>query len=76
MRGERGQSRAILEHLQKKGSITSMEAFSLYGATRISSIIFSLRKNYDIETFMCDTVNRYGEDTRYGKFIYKGVLDE
>ena len=76
MRGERGQSRAILEHLQKKGSITSMEAFSLYGATRISSIIFSLRKNYDIETLMCETTNRYGEETRYGKFVYKGVLDE
>lgn len=76
MRGKRGQSHAILEHLQTKGSITSMEAFSMYGATRISSIIFSLRKQYDIDTVMCETTNRYGEECRYGKFVYKGVLED
>ena len=72
MRGKDGQSHAILEHMKKHGYITSMQAFKLYGATRISSIIFSLRKDYDIETVMVSTTNRYGEPTRYGRFIFKG----
>ena len=34
----------VLEHLQKNNTITSMEAIDLYGATRLSDIIFKLRK--------------------------------
>lgn len=71
-RGTRGQSHALIEHLKTKGSITSMEAFQLYGITRISSLIFSLRNKYDIETVMIDSVNRYGEPTKYGRFYYRG----
>ena len=41
----------VLEHLQKYGYITSLEAIELYGATRLSDIIFRLRKrNYNIST--------------------------
>ena len=71
-RGKRGQSHALIEHLKTKGSITSMEAFKLYGITRISSLIFSLRKQYDIETVIVNTTNRYGEHCNYGRFYYKG----
>jgi hypothetical protein len=70
--GERGQSKALINHLKAKGSITSMEAFNLYGITRISALIFSLRDRYNIETVMVDTTNRYGEHTRYGRFYYRG----
>lgn len=70
--GERGQSKALINHLKAKGSITSMEAFNLYGITRISALIFSLRDRYNIETVMIDTTNRYGEHTRYGRFYYRG----
>lgn len=70
MRGQRG---AILEHLKSESSITSMEAFQKYGATRLSAIIFEFRKlGYDIETQELLTKNRYGETTRYGKYVYKG----
>lgn len=34
----------VLEHLQKHGSITSLEAIDLYGATRLSGIIYNLKK--------------------------------
>lgn len=71
-RGTRGQSHALITHLKEKGPITSMEAFELYGITRISSLIFSLRDRYDIETVMLNTTNRFGEPTRYGKFYYRG----
>ena len=59
----------VLEHLKTHGSITSWEAIQLYRATRLSAIIFNLRKHYDIDTLMCE-----GEDSRYGKYIYKGEI--
>ena len=72
MTGVNGQAHALLEHMKTHGYITSMEAFELYGATRLSSQIYSLRKHHNIETVMVDTTNRYGEPCRYGKFYYKG----
>ena len=66
----RGQRRAVLEHLEKFGSITSMEAFEKYGATRLSAIIFEFRKlGYDIETRDVTTKNRYGETCTYAKYV-------
>ena len=70
--GEHGQSKALINHLKTKGSITSMEAFKLYGITRISSLLFSLRDRYNIDTVMIETTNRYGEHTRYGRYYYRG----
>lgn len=35
----------VLEHLQRQGSITSLEAIELYGATRLSGIIYNLKRN-------------------------------
>lgn len=34
----------VLNHLRENGSITSWEAIQQYGATRLSAIIFNLRK--------------------------------
>ena len=60
----RTQTEAILKHLQEKGSITSFEAISLYGATRLSGIIYSLRKaGYNITTELRAVKNRYGRAT-------------
>ena len=39
---------AIQLHLIEKGSITSWEAIKEYGATRLSAIIFNLRKQHVI----------------------------
>lgn len=38
------QRQQILTHLQQKGSITSWEAITLFHATRLSGIIFALKK--------------------------------
>ena len=66
----KGQKKAILEHLQNSGSITSMEAFEQYGATRLSAIIFDLRKlGYDIETKDIATKNRYGNTCVYARYV-------
>ena len=60
----------VLEHLQEFGSITSLEAIELYGATRLSSIIFNLRKKFRIdgENMICS--DRYGNTARYTKYIF------
>lgn len=64
----------VLKHLNKKGSITSMDAFKRYGITRLSSIIHTLRNKYDIETVEEVSKNRYGENTRYARYYFKGEL--
>ena len=62
------QTLAIKNHLEKKGFITSMQAFELYGVTRLSAIIYVLRNKYgmDIETERRETINRYGNTVSYG----------
>jgi len=69
----RGSKVAILDHMRDYGSITSMEAFSVFGVTRLSARILELREmGYDIETMMLETTTRFGETARYGKYILKG----
>lgn len=41
MRDKQG---SVLAHLKEKGSITQMEAWDLYRASRLSSIIFRLKR--------------------------------
>lgn len=60
---------AVLEWLQTHPSISSMEAIENFGATRLSAIIFNLKKKgYAIETVMCDGTDRYGNDTRFARY--------
>ena len=55
----------ILRHLKDYGSITSWEAFEEYGCTRLSAIIFVLRKvGYIINS------EKIGRKNRYGKMVY------
>ena len=64
----------VLKYLQEHGSITSMDAISKFGATRLSAIIFDLRKaGHIIDTMMIEGTTRYGTSCQYGKYIYKGV---
>lgn len=63
------QTSVVLAHLQKNGSITSMEAFDLYGVTRLSAVVFNLRAaGYSIETITEHTVNRYGRRVAYARY--------
>lgn len=60
----------VLEHLQKNGCITSLEAIELYGATRLSAIIFNLRKRgFNIETVDLPFTDRFGTKSHYGKYV-------
>lgn len=60
----------VLEHLQNNGCITSLEAIELYGATRLSAIIFNLRKKgYKIDTVDLPFTDRFGTKSTYGKYV-------
>ena len=61
MAKQKTQWKDVLEHLQKHGSITSMEAWSQYHITRLADVIFKLRKRgYCITTEDCTGKNEYG----------------
>lgn len=58
------QRQQVLNHLKTNGSITSWEAITLFRATRLSGIIFSLRKSgYAIASTM-----ESNGDTHYARY--------
>ena len=60
----------VLNHLQRYGSITSLDAIGMYGATRLSAIIYNLRKRgYVIDMIRIPFTDRYGNYSWYGKYI-------
>ena len=65
-------SKMVLDWLKAHAGITSMEAFENFGATRLSAIIFELkRKGYDIETVIVDGKDRYGNRSRYARYYLR-----
>jgi hypothetical protein len=60
----------VLKFIQEEGSITSMDAIREFGATRLSAIIFNLRKKgYNITTTMEVSKNRYGKTVEFARYI-------
>jgi hypothetical protein len=56
----------VKEHLIKVGTINSWTAIELYGATRLSAIIFKLRKEgMNIESIPCTSYDRNTEICNY-----------
>jgi hypothetical protein len=63
------QKDAVLWHLQKYGTITSLEAIKHYGCTRLASVIFNLKKEgYNICSIPIDLVNRFGRTVIISKY--------
>lgn len=60
----------VLDHLRKTGSITSLEAIELYGATRLSAIIYNLRHVYGFNIASVDErcIDRYGNESVYSRY--------
>lgn len=46
------QRQLVLNHLKKKGAITTFQAYDLYGVTRLSSVIYDLKDIVDIDGFI------------------------
>lgn len=65
-------AKQVLKHLETQRSITSLEAIKLYGATRLSDIIFKLRKRgYHIVSISEDTKDRNGNRCSYVRYVLK-----
>ena len=64
------QKERILRHLKDYGSITTWEAITEYGCTRLGHYIYLLRRkeNYNITDEIIKGTNRYGEHTHYKKY--------
>lgn len=66
---KRSKTSEVLRYLESHGSITSMEAFEKFGATRLSAIIFSLRKKgYRIVNKERVAIDRYGKVCRFAEY--------
>lgn len=71
---KKSQVEIVIEHLEAKGSITSMEAFSKYKITRLAAIIaLAKKRGYSITTELILNSDRIGHYAKY--HLMKGVQD-
>lgn len=74
------QNDMVLTHLKAHRSLSTYEAFTLYGITRLSARIADLRSvGHIILAERTSAVNRFGEKVNYCKYILadsKGVTNE
>lgn len=69
-------SKKVLEHLIKYGSINSWEAIEKYGATRLSAIIYNLRKKHMIDSIDEIFTDKYEDTSTFTKYVYRGEILE
>ena len=59
----------VLAHLKMKKKITSWEAITEYGVTRLSALIYTLRQDgYNISTKFKSAKNRYGDTVSFAEY--------
>ena len=61
----------VLNYMKDFGYITTFEAFTELGCTRLSEYIRQIRIDIDIDDEWVHTINRYGERIKYKKFWIK-----
>lgn len=65
-------TKAVLQWLQTGAGISSMDAIKQFGATRLSAIIFNLRKRgHVIEMVWCEGTDRFGNPMRFGRYYLR-----
>ncbi len=60
----------VLKYIKDFGSITTFEAFTDLGCTRLSEYIRQLRLDYDIADEWIKKTNRYGEKVAFKKYFF------
>lgn len=66
------QEQRILDYMKEFGSITPLDAMKEFGIMRLASRISDLKKRgYKITREYEKGVNRYGERTKYARYILK-----
>lgn len=67
-----GQKQRVIDYINIVGSISSMEAFQDLGVTRLSDVIFRLKKDgYEFDTVTETRKNRFGETTSFARYSLK-----
>ena len=68
------QEQMVEQHLKDYGSITTWEAFTDYGITRLSAKIYNLRKSgLNIKSNFFTTKNRYGSSVTFAKYVLESL---
>lgn len=68
------QTKLVLDHMKRYGSITTLEAFQRYGITRLAARISDIRKsdNYFITSKMVEVKTREGKLTHVSRYYLHG----
>lgn len=61
----------VLKYMEDFGYITTFEAFTELGCSRLSEYIRQIRQFKDIDDEWVHTTNRYGERIKYKKYWIK-----
>ena len=61
----------VLQYMKDFGSITTFEAFTELGCTRLSEYIRQIREELIVEDEWLHTTNIYGESVKYKKYWIK-----
>ena len=66
-------TQAVKDHLKVNGSITTWQAIQMYGETRLSAVIHSLREQgWKIESVWKEGTDRNGNDSRWVEYVLRG----
>ena len=69
MNPPKGQQAAVLAYIIQHDSITSMEAFERLGVTRLSAVVYNLkRKGYKIKSEPEQVKTRYGATATISRY--------
>lgn len=64
------QTDLVLDYMKKNGSITPRDAWDNLGVSRLAAVIFILKEQGNKITRIMETgVNKFGEETRYGRYF-------
>ena len=65
---------AVLNYLKRtKNGITSLEAIEMFGATRLSAIVYALKeKGYIFKDITEECIDRYGNTATYKRYWIVG----
>lgn len=59
----------VLKHLQRNGKLSQKQAIRLFGAYRLSAIIYRLRKDgYNISSTFKSGKNRFGDSVSWAEY--------
>ena len=61
----------IIDYIEKFGSITTFQAFTDLGTTRLSEYIRQIREDRPVLDEWISCINRFGEKTSYKKYFFE-----